>query len=99
MGREACDLAAVQSVRFIILTTFQHIPWSAPFCAKRGLLPVTDPSAFPQLAGALRHETGIRLGRRIGMVKNAAQAHGQRTRDACLIGSHPTGRRVGYLKR
>jgi GNAT superfamily N-acetyltransferase len=70
--REACALAAAQSLRFITLTTFEHFPWNAPFYAKRGFSSVPDPSAFPHLAAELWYESEQGLERRIAMMKHAA---------------------------
>ena len=70
--RETCEFAAVQSLRFITLTTFEHFPWNAPFYAKRGFSSVADLSAFPHLAAALRYESEQGLERRIAMIKHVA---------------------------
>lgn len=56
----------------VTLTTFSHLPWNAPFYAKRGFVVVQSFERFPHLEAALRHERDRGLKNRIAMGKNAA---------------------------
>ena len=68
----AACLARQHGFRFLTLTTFEHLPWNAPFYAKQGYLQVQAFDEFPHLAAALDQERVIGLSRRVAMVKIAA---------------------------
>lgn len=68
----ACDVAKDRSFRHVTLTTFEHLPWNAPFYSKHGFIRVECPDDFPHLLSALHQERARGLERRIAMVKNAA---------------------------
>lgn len=67
----ACDVAKDRSFRYVTLTTFEHLPWNAPFYSKHGFIRVECPDDFPHLVSALHHERARGLERRTAMVKNA----------------------------
>lgn len=67
----ACDVAKDRSYRHVTLTTFEHLPWNAPFYSKHGFIRVECPDDFPHLLRTLHEERARGLERRIAMVKNA----------------------------
>jgi len=69
---QTCAAAKGCSLRFVTLTTFSHLPWNAPFYAKRGFVVAQTFEQFPHLEAFLRHERERGLENRIAMVKNAA---------------------------
>jgi GNAT superfamily N-acetyltransferase len=69
---QACAAAGDLGLPFITLTTFSHLPWNAPFYARRGFTVVEDLAPFPHLATALRREHELGLRNRIAMARNAA---------------------------
>jgi GNAT superfamily N-acetyltransferase len=69
--RAVCDWATQNHYPAVTLTTFQDVPWNAPFYARHGFLPVDEPS--PGLVAIRRHEREIGdddLGPRIVMRKD-----------------------------
>jgi GNAT superfamily N-acetyltransferase len=69
--QEACTVAMTAGFRTVTLTTFEHLAWNAPFYAKRGFQPVSDPSPYPHLRLALHAEAARGLKGRLAMVKHA----------------------------
>ncbi|MGE0351356.1 MAG: GNAT family N-acetyltransferase [Hydrogenophaga sp.] len=70
---EAAFVAAIgMGLRSVTLTTFEHLPWNAPFYARRGFQPVADLSDFPHLGAALQAEAVMGLRRRVAMVWHPA---------------------------
>src|SRR5690606_25114730 len=53
----------------LVLMTFRHLPWNAPFYRKLGFLPVPHEAMGPGLAGLFDEEAqaGIDPGKRIAM--------------------------------
>lgn len=62
--------ARLRGRKAITLTTFEHLPWNAPFYAKNGFSEVRDLSRFPHLSTALEVERHRGFKRRVGMVKH-----------------------------
>ena len=69
----SCQIAAVRGLRFVTLTTLEHVPWNAPFYARLGFVPVTNVRRFLHLQRALRHERGIGLRGSIAMFRRSAR--------------------------
>lgn len=67
--RCACKHAAEQGCRDLTLTTFEHLPWNAPFYARHGFHVLRDFEGHPHLAAALRAERLRGLERRVAMAK------------------------------
>ena len=65
----ACAAAMQLGLRFVTLTTFAHVPWNAPFYARRGFTPIRRLAPFPHLDAALRHERERGLENRIAMIR------------------------------
>ncbi len=68
----AAERASVLGYREITLTTFQHIPWNAPFYARHKFQIVEAIRQFPHLEEALQNELTRGLKFRIAMLRNAA---------------------------
>jgi GNAT superfamily N-acetyltransferase len=66
--RHACQVASDRGHRQVTLTTFEHLPWNAPFYARHGFTAVSDFAGFPHLAAALRREREAGLEQRVAMV-------------------------------
>ena len=58
-------------LHFVTLTTFGHLPWNAPFHARRGFTPIRRLAPFPHLHLALRHERERGLENRVAMIRRA----------------------------
>jgi len=69
----AGPVARDRGLRFITLTTFAHIPWNAPFYARRGFTAIVDLVPFPHLARALVAERRRGLRQRVAMAKPAPE--------------------------
>ena len=54
------------------LTTFDHLPWNAPFYSKHGFAAVEAFERFPHLLSILQDEQRRGLEHRVAMVKKAA---------------------------
>lgn len=68
----ACTHAARQSFAALTLTTFEHVPWNAPFYAKHGFSVPADIQNFAHLQQALTREQARGLRNRVAMVRSAA---------------------------
>ncbi|MBW8368882.1 MAG: GNAT family N-acetyltransferase [Arenimonas sp.] len=64
--------ARAMGLHEITLTTFQNIPWNAPFYAKHGFKVVCSVNHYPHLDRALRREAALGLAERIAMYRNVA---------------------------
>lgn len=64
-------IARGRCLRFVTLTTFAHIPWNAPFYARRGFAALEDPRPFAHLAQALDDERRRGLRHRVAMIKRS----------------------------
>jgi GNAT superfamily N-acetyltransferase len=67
----ARDIASDRGHRHVTLTTFEHLPWNAPFYMKQGFERVADFAGFPHLAAALRCERERGLEHRVALVKHS----------------------------
>ncbi|HEX7060612.1 MAG TPA: GNAT family N-acetyltransferase [Woeseiaceae bacterium] len=61
--------AQARGFRHLVLVTFRHLPWNAPFYRKLGFRPVPHEAMGPELAGIFDEEAqaGIDPGKRIAM--------------------------------
>lgn len=66
----ACEVAASRGLRSITLTTFEHLPWNAPFYARHGFAQVHEFQSYPHLEEALAHELALGFKQRIAMAKS-----------------------------
>ncbi len=71
---QACAAAARDGAAWVSLTTFAHLPWNAPFYARRGFVVADDLRPFPHLAAALREERERGLAHRIATVRPGGPA-------------------------
>jgi len=62
-----CRWAARQGLRAVTLTTFRHLPWNAPFYARRGFRVLSPDELGPGLRAVLRGERARGLRRRVAM--------------------------------
>jgi GNAT superfamily N-acetyltransferase len=51
-----CMWAEMQGYAGVTLTTFEDVPWNAPFYAKHGFAPMADAEIGPQLRALCEHE-------------------------------------------
>ncbi|HMP04244.1 MAG TPA: GNAT family N-acetyltransferase [Gemmatales bacterium] len=70
--RHACSAAQSRGLAWVTLTTFEHLPWNAPFYARHGFGPPDTLGPFPHLTEALRQEQAEGLDRRVALVKRTA---------------------------
>ena len=70
----ACAQAGQRGLAAITLTTFEQIPWNAPFYARHGFIAATEPVGFEHLRRALAHERARGLKGRVAMVREAGPA-------------------------
>jgi len=68
----ACDHAWRRKLTAATLTTFEHVPWNAPFYAKHGFVALSEPHGFDHLRRALANEHSLGLRSRVAMVRHAA---------------------------
>lgn len=68
----AAECASALGYREVTLTTFQHIPWNAPFYARHKFQIVEKVNQYPHLEMALQTEAARGLSFRIAMLRNAA---------------------------
>jgi GNAT superfamily N-acetyltransferase len=71
--KHACTVASQRGFRYATLTTFEHIPWNAPFYARRGFERIENCQEFNFLAGILEAEMQAGLKNRIAMRKRLAE--------------------------
>jgi GNAT superfamily N-acetyltransferase len=74
--------AAAQGFAHLLLVTFRHVPWNAPFYRKLGFVPVPQDAMGPELRSIFDEEAqaGIDPGKRIAMwlpLDAAARAGGR----------------------
>jgi GNAT superfamily N-acetyltransferase len=67
----ACALATERGASFATLTTFAHLPWNAPFYARRGFVTTCALDRFPHLRIALDEERVRGLANRVAMIRAA----------------------------
>lgn len=65
----AAHEARARGLAWLTLTTFEQVPWNAPFYARNGFVRAEDLAAFPHLQRALAHESELGLQGRIAMVR------------------------------
>jgi ribosomal protein S18 acetylase RimI-like enzyme len=68
----ACAVAKQRGFRYASLTTFEHIPWNAPFYARHGFERVENLREFQFMAEILDAEAQMGLKNRIAMRKRLA---------------------------
>ena len=57
-------------IKSIWLTTFENIPWNAPYYERLGFLQIPYKDCIPEIQNILHHESSKGLKNRIAMVKN-----------------------------
>lgn len=67
----ACAAAKSLGLRVVTLTTFNHLPWNAPFYARHGFDVANDLASYPHLSAILERERALGLRNRIAMLKHA----------------------------
>lgn len=67
--RAAVDWAVSQGYESVLLVTFRHLPWNAPFYAKLGFTQLEQSELGPELRGFIEEEAaaGIDPANRVGM--------------------------------
>jgi len=73
-----CRWAARQGLLAVTLTTFRHLPWNAPFYARRGFRVLSPDELGPGLRAALRGERAQGLRRRVAMRRPLDPGAGRR---------------------
>lgn len=63
----AVDWARARGLAALVLTTFEHVPWNAPFYARLGFRALAPGETGPELAAILRREGERGLRRRLAM--------------------------------
>ncbi|GAA4628502.1 GNAT family N-acetyltransferase [Actinoallomurus vinaceus] len=67
IGRSLLDHLAAQAggegASALTLTTFEHVPWNAPYYLRCGFRPMTDDELTPDLRAIRRREAALGLGR------------------------------------
>jgi len=66
----ALEWATSRGLPAMVLTTFSHLPWNAPFYAREGFREITSAGIGPELAEILREEAAIGLRNRIAMKRD-----------------------------
>lgn len=69
----ACAVAGQRGFRYVTLTTFEHIPWNAPFYARHGFERIENCQEVEFLAVILDAEMQAGLKNRIAMRKRLAE--------------------------
>lgn len=67
--RTVIEWAGREGFAQLLLVTFRHLPWNAPFYLKLGFAPVAEERLGPELAGILADEAraGIDVRKRVAM--------------------------------
>lgn len=63
------DVAASRGFDVATLTTFEHVPWNAPFYARRGFRPLRREELGEGLARVLDKERALGMRRRVAMAR------------------------------
>lgn len=69
---QACSFTRHRGLFATTLTTFEGIPWNAPWYARHGFVALAEPPDLEHLRQALEHERSRGLRNRIAMQRKAA---------------------------
>jgi GNAT superfamily N-acetyltransferase/catechol 2,3-dioxygenase-like lactoylglutathione lyase family enzyme len=69
----ARTIARALNLRHLTLTTFEHVPWNAPFYARYGFAAIRELDRFPHLADALDRERRGGLKHRVAMIRSISE--------------------------